>query len=299
MQREERAIREPQRRLLVLSESPIEQIWTLLSMWESPEIAKKLISSRAIKDNLRISDEMLNSKARALAYCIRTARENILGPTESLTLRMVANYYGCMWFASAMMVADPHTNVDLPRLERFTRFGHGLGNVSFQGGAFPDSEFVYVKEHGFFPQFIKWISPNVRMESVILRQARVEDYEDISEENKPFAMSLSDMFARIPELKDTYEYISDKLGLAFQIYHSSRNTGEDVDDAMSSGKPLPPSMPKRRRNYTWLNVRVPLDCPEEHLRANGPPLEDLSIQDYAGDRSWSGKFVHDIGTHWH
>jgi hypothetical protein len=87
-------------------------------MWESTAIAKKLIANRAAKDGVTINPDLLERKALALAYCIRTARENIVGPIESLTLRMVANYYGCMWFASAMMVADPKGDVDLSRLER-------------------------------------------------------------------------------------------------------------------------------------------------------------------------------------
>lgn len=122
--------REPRRRLLVLSEQPIDQIWTLLSMWESPGTARKLIKKRALEEHVEISEKTADRKALALAYCLKTARENIQLSSDSLTTSTVANYYGCMWFASAMMVADPSSDADLERLEKFTKFGHGLGNLA-------------------------------------------------------------------------------------------------------------------------------------------------------------------------
>jgi hypothetical protein len=80
--------------LLILSENPIEQIWTHLSLWESRELAKKLLAERATDQESELSDEQLKAKALALSYCLRNARENIRSVQVSTTLEIVANYYG-------------------------------------------------------------------------------------------------------------------------------------------------------------------------------------------------------------
>lgn len=79
----DRPIREFGKRLLVLSETPIEQIWTLLSMWESSGTARKLIKGSAPEDGIAIDPNVVERKATRLAYCIRTARENILGSPKA------------------------------------------------------------------------------------------------------------------------------------------------------------------------------------------------------------------------
>jgi hypothetical protein len=277
-----RPIREFKRRLLVLSEAPIEQIWTLLSMWESAGTANKLIKKRATDEQVTIDTNLAKWKAVGLAYCIRTARENILGSAESLTLRMVANYYGCMWFASAMMVADPNNDVDLLRLERFTKFGHGLANLAADDQPFPDNEFLYIKESGFFSRFIKWLYPDTNIKSLCLPPPRVDSYNEVSTDNRKFLVSLSELLARIPELSDTYQYITDRFPLSFRLFHSSKNMGENVTDAFAD-RTRPPELPTRQRDYTWLGIGVPTDVPEQHLREHGPPLNELAIREYAGD----------------
>jgi hypothetical protein len=128
--------------LLILSENPLDGIWTHLSAFESEKFATKLIQERASQANVSVEEELLKRKATALAYCIRNARENLLSTAAlSLTPRTIANYYGCLWLASALMVADPKSEIDLERLEKFTKFGHGLYRVPeiLTLGRFPDA----------------------------------------------------------------------------------------------------------------------------------------------------------------
>jgi hypothetical protein len=76
---------------------------------------------------------LLKRKATALAYCIRNARENLLTTAAlSLTPRTIANYYGCLWLASALMVADPKSEIDLERLEKFTKHVAGRPALCFR-----------------------------------------------------------------------------------------------------------------------------------------------------------------------
>ena len=60
-----------------------------------------------------------------------------------------------MWLASAILVANPSNDFNLEKLESITKSGHGLGNIADEHRAFPDNEFVYVRESGFFPEFLK------------------------------------------------------------------------------------------------------------------------------------------------
>lgn len=143
------------RPLVILSENPIEQIWVQLSVWESVNLSRKLIFERARRSKLKLGAEKLERKAQALSYCIRTARENIRNPGAGLTVGSVGNYYGCMWLAAAILSADPANDIDLIRLEEFTKRGHGLGNFAGETGEFPDNEFLYVRESGFFREFLK------------------------------------------------------------------------------------------------------------------------------------------------
>lgn len=278
-------------RLLLISESPIEQIWTQLSMWESRALALKLIMERAERADVLIGREKAEAKALALSYCLRNARENLREPRQTLTLKTVANYYGCMWFASAIVAADPANDVDLPQLERFTKKGHGLGNFVDPDKAFPANEYVYVKEGGFYPEFLR--ASAIDASRIALRKAPVRGGPD----GEDRSVGMMALFARVPELADAYRYVTGEWPFNFRFFHSSRNMGEDVDDAQRAG-PLSAVIPKRARDYTWLGLGTTLAIPRDHLITHGPPLTELDIKTYAGSTHWEGKWPTTVGGHW-
>lgn len=278
-------------RLLLVSESPIEQIWTQLSMWESRALARKLIAKRAVEQNLDLSPATVDAKALALSYCLRNARENLRAPRQTLTLQMVANYYGCMWFASAVLAADPSNDIDLPQLERFTKRGHGLGNFVDADAAFPGNEFVYVKESGFFPEFLR--ASDIDPSEVTLHKPPSHGQPD----GQGRTVSMMALFARIPELAEAYAYVTGGWPLNFPVHHASRNMGEDIDDAQRAG-PLPSLLPKRARPYVWIGLGTPLSITADHLGEHGPPLTELEVREYAGSTHWEGKLEVEPGLHW-
>ena len=83
-------------------------------MWESKELARKLLDERAEKQRIALSKDLRERKAIALSYCIRNARENLLTNNVSLTTETTSFYYGCLWLASAVAVADPSTDHLIP-----------------------------------------------------------------------------------------------------------------------------------------------------------------------------------------
>lgn len=285
--------------LRILSESPLDQIWTQLSLWESANLARKLIRERADRHGLSIDPDLLERKGLALSYCIRTSRENIRNPFGGHTVGNVCNYYGCMWLAAATLAADPSNDVDLERLEEFTKRGHGLGNIAATEGNFPDNEFLYVRESGFFRQLLKASGVDrSTLANLSLAGGRLPPVSDLDADQRQRLLSLDGILARIPELASIYEYVTNRSSLTFGIHHSSRNMGEDIEDAKTGNRSGTP-MPKRIRDYTWLDVYGSGPIAEDHIRQNGPPVQDLEWGDYAGHRSWRGKLFHPAASRWY
>jgi hypothetical protein len=53
----------------ILSEDPLKQIWLHLSLRESKKMAHQLIALKAEKAHIVLPDDLLNEKAKGLAYC--------------------------------------------------------------------------------------------------------------------------------------------------------------------------------------------------------------------------------------
>lgn len=284
--------------LRILSENPLDQIWNQLSLWESVNLARKLIRERADRLRVSIDLDLLERKALALSYCIRTSRENIRNPFGGLTVGNVCNYYGCMWLAAATLAADPSNNVDLKRLDEFTKRGHGLGNLAAIDGDFPDNEFLYIRESGFFREFLKASGVDrSTLANLSLAGSRLPPVSDMNSDQCQRLLPLDSLLARIPELTSIYEYVTGRLSLTFGIHHSSLNMGENIDDARA-GNQYNAAMPQRTRDYTWLDVYGSGQITAEHIHKHGPPLQDVKWGQYAGQWRWRGKLFHRSDTRW-
>jgi len=288
------------RPLCILTESPTQGIWTHLSVWQSHNVAERHIRDRARQLNAHPNESLIETKATALAYCIRTAREYLHETEGQPTSGVVARYYGCLWLPSAILVSDPTNDVTLERLERFTTFGHGLASVINQDAAFPDNEFIFLKPSGFFRHFLAGTGlTKEQINSMVIPQ-RVDDFSSVDESNKPKLITLVELFARIPELKHIFEYVTEKPALCFRIGHFSLNQSENFDDATKSAKPgYPPPFPQRIRPYTWLWLPDSLAYDEAHIVSFGPPLQEMQIREHVLAKGWSGKLPHPVGARWY
>lgn len=222
--------------LQIVSENPLDQIWTQLSLWESSNLARKLIRERADRHSISLDPALLERKALALSYCLRTSRENIRNPFGGYTVGNVCNYYGCMWLAAATLAADPSNNVDLARLEEFTKRGHGLGNIANNHGNFPDNEFLYIRESGFFREFLKASGVDrSTLASLSFAAGRLPAVSDMDVDQRLKLQSLDGLLARVPELASIYEYVTGRSSLTFGLSHASTNMSENIDDAIKGG----------------------------------------------------------------
>lgn len=283
--------------LVILSENPIQQIWTQLSAWESRNLARKLIEERAQKAGVALADDIMHGKAQALSYCIRTARENVRNPGTALTVGSVCNYYGCMWLAAAMLAADPKNNIDLSRLEEITKRGHGLGNLHGEGH-FPQNEYLYVREGGFFREFLKARGVSREgLSEISVAGAQPPPPTDMPKEQRERLISLDSLFARIPELRAIYEYVSGVPALSFGVYHASINMGENVEDRRAAGELFGPH--QRKRDYTWLGVTGSAYMSKDCFERAKLPLTEIDFRTYAGKSEWTGKLMHPAGTWWY
>ena len=79
---------------LIVTDLPIEGIWTQPSLWESQALAAKLVRTKAAGLADAPDDAKIQRKAASLAYCLRNAREYPRGGQSAITARVVANYYG-------------------------------------------------------------------------------------------------------------------------------------------------------------------------------------------------------------
>lgn len=285
------------RRTLIVADLPIEGIWTQLSLWESQALAAKLVRTKA--DGLRETpnDAKIERKAASLAYCLRNAREYLRGGQSAITPRVVANYYGCMWLASAILVANPNNDFDLEKLESVTKSGHGLGNISDERRAFPDNEFVYVRESGFFPEFLKAQGlSRADLNVVKIAGGPVRDITGLDPERAGRLISIIDILARVPELKGTFEYVTDRPALSFDIAHAFYNRQEDTEDRTASGHFF--AGLERSRDYTWVSLTDVNHLDEAFIRENGPPLTDYILRTFANETSWQGKLAHQADQLW-
>jgi hypothetical protein len=273
-------------------------------MWESKELAKRLVKERAEAAKHQISEEQLQQKAVSLAYCLRNAREYVrsagIGSSQWVS-RIVADYYGCMWLASAVLVADPTTKYDLAELEERTRFGHGLGNMVDDAKSFPDNELVLVKQSGFFPSYLR--HSGVTKEQLAAAQPknqRASAWNELDEEDKQRAVSLSDLIARVPEIREHFIDVTGKLALSFHIFHAGRNGQEDSERLWAEVDPERKSPPKREIRSTWVGVGDP-GVPLEHAKKYGPPLADWQSYTDGATHStyWCGLLEHPDAEHWH
>ncbi|WP_222594852.1 YaaC family protein, partial [Deinococcus cellulosilyticus] len=141
---------EPLNTLRIISERPIEDIFSHLSQYESTKLALKLIQ-RKDKCNT-LTPELAEAKAIGVAYCLRNAREYLRQTEVSWTTRLLNGYYGMMALTGALMIADPDNTHTLQDFEGFTKKGHGLSNIDSEA-PFPEGQLIYLTKKGLFLEF--------------------------------------------------------------------------------------------------------------------------------------------------
>lgn len=293
--------------ILLLSDDMLGEIWTYLSTWESDQLARDLINDRAGFANVTLTPDLLEEKARSLAYCLRNARECIRTPQAEFIPRIVTRYYGCMWLVSAIMISDPSTEYTLEKIEARTKQGHGLGNIAREDGQFPQSEFIYLREQGLFPAYLRYLGCSKdELKEIRPVAHRFDSFDDLSDHDRSKLVCLTDVLSRLPEIRNYVVETTGEQPLSFHIYHSSRNMAEkaerDVENktflAPQHRPPVEQQIPDP--DYTWIGIEQSEGMDLAFVEQNGPPL--IEWQRYAlglsGSNNWIGKLCHPHDKIW-
>lgn len=283
----------------ILSETPIAQIWSYLSLWESEAAARRLIDERAVRAGIPADEGRFADKARGVAYCIRNARECLCLDEQAWIPRLVAKYYGAMWLLSAIMIADPATDWTLSALERTTKMGHGLANIVDDDALFPASELVFLRESGFFPAYLKFVGwTKADLASARPSNQRATDAASLSPEDRALCFSLDDLVRRLPELAGYYTEVTGRRSLTAHVFMASRSSAEKAErdaKAMISREAEPP-----HPGYTWIGLGASSKMTVDDVIALRMPVTDWELHRDAFDGDhWQGKFSHDPGKYWH
>lgn len=250
------------------SENPIDSLWEQLSSFESITLSERLIRNKSEESGFSIASDKLENKAIALSYCIRNARDNMRVSTESLTTTAITNYYGLLWLTSAIAVATPSIEADLPLIEVSTKRGHGLSNLQDDSAEFPYNEYICITKRGFFKNLVEWLAVISSKEFDSICLDRPISYENIPEDKRALLISLPELFARIPEITSAFEAVTKSDAKNFGLFHASNKL---------AGAPIG-------------HIGVEGEYSKEHLYDCMIPLKNLvEYRTNSKNRTWAGE----------
>jgi hypothetical protein len=185
----------------LLSETPIDAIWSRLSRLRSATLARRAVADRAAAESVETAAVAINSKGDGVAYAIRNATDYFaLKDVGNVSQRILNLYYGCLAFAFAEMLADPRGPVELSRIEDFTKQGHGLW--TFDG---VDEDFgslaVGPMQSGFFGVWTK----SMGIAPLTVMNGKPRKAADLVTAPAASWATMEQLFARVPEVGDLFE----------------------------------------------------------------------------------------------
>jgi hypothetical protein len=187
----------------LLSETPIDAIWSRLARLRSATLARKAVAHRAAAEGSYLLEAVAASKGDGVAYAIRSATDYFaLKNVGNVSQRVLNLYYGCLSFAFAEMLAAPDGPSELSSIEDVTKQGHGLWTFGAVEDGFGGLT-VGVAQSGFFPAWLKSLGggPALAMEKKPRRMS------DLTAAPPGSWATLEQLFSRLPEVGDLFEDI--------------------------------------------------------------------------------------------
>jgi hypothetical protein len=266
-------------KITIVSEQPLKQIWSYLSVFQSENVAEKYIRKKAVLEDYEVPENILREKAIGTSYCISNAKDFLIEIPEVLNKRILNTYYGFVYLLSSIMISDPSSDYNLDKLELVTKKGHGLGTVDSDADDFLETQNVYLKSDGFFCKYLKYTGHDTSNVAIYKQVNTTQDLEEYEIAN---IISLNGLLARIPELSDLYYELMDlpplNVRLMKRFNHPEVYQGED-----------------------WANF-VPV-CHLDYdfvINSLEPPLFDIRCYSMVKERTyaWCGKFKVERGKNW-
>jgi hypothetical protein len=218
-------VEQPQRHRMLLSEEPIQAIWLRLRQFQSLTLAKKLIEERAKRENVRLNDDSIRTKAEGVAFALRNAADYFHAlEVRNVSQRVLNLYYGSLAFAFAEMLASPLGPKALAEIEESTKQGHGLYTLD---GLNKGLEHLVVGaiSSGFFPSWMK--SMGLEVNKIPERKPRRHD--ELSGLPPSSWLTLERLFASIPEVSDLFTDIFESAPRwVTPVYDQDANAGLSI-----------------------------------------------------------------------
>ena len=185
----------------LLSETPIDTIWSRLSRLRSSTLARRAVAERAQAESFELPKAVADSKGDGVAYAIRNATDYFaLKHVGSVSQRVLNLYYGTLSFAFAEILAIATGPSELSSIEDATKQGHGLWTCDGTEGGFADFA-IGPSQAGFFTTWMKSIcaGPLLAMDR---KPRRAPDLLLAPAERW---VTMEQLFARVPEIGDLFE----------------------------------------------------------------------------------------------
>jgi hypothetical protein len=208
------------------AENSDEIIWLRLNRLKSTKLCENLIRAKLERDaNPNFNEDIIKAKAVGVSSAVESAIGYWQSQSTSCNARILSRYYFMLQMTIAEQVSSTKNIDSLKDIQRHTEHGHGLGIITDPNKDFPDNMYVFALKSGHFYSYAKSLGLNIKEHTLDKKPKRFEELKpDIDK-----AVTLTDLFRRIPELNKVIEEYIDQPSLAFHIGHSFTNGERDVE----------------------------------------------------------------------
>lgn len=207
------------------AENSDEIIWLRLNRLKSTKLCENLIRAKLEREpNPNFTEEIIKAKAVGVSSAIESAIGYWQSQSTSCNARILSRYYFMLQMTIAEQVSSTKNIDSLKDIQRHTEHGHGLGIIIDPNLDFPDSMYVFALKSGHFYSYAKSVGLDIKSYALDKKPKKIEELTDIDK-----AVTLTNLFRRIPELNKVIEEYLDLPPLAFHIGHSFTNNERDVE----------------------------------------------------------------------
>ncbi|WBX67875.1 YaaC family protein [Tenacibaculum dicentrarchi] len=244
----------------IFTETPKSSIWDRIDILTTINGTKEVLKAKCEKENIAINEELITTKAKGIAFCLRSARDLFKqSSSKNLTPSLTSIYYGTYNLLSAILIGDINNELTLESVEKFSKNGgHGLKSIyKSETSNLSESEFIYCCNNGFYKEVLKHFNYEVENIVTIKNYSKIEK---IPPEEKQKLISLKALLSRIPELKNIYVELF-KEQPNYLNFHTSKNYDKKDNDYFNV------SVNEFQNSYHLKseNINDILNIPEEYV----------------------------------
>jgi len=206
----------------IFTETPKKSIWDRIDLLTTINGVTQELRLKCDELKVNLSDELLQNKAKGVAFCVRSARDLFQqSNSKNLTPNLTSIYYGTYNLLSALLIGRIDNELTLVDIENFSKNGgHGIKSIYRQPTENIElDEFIYCCDNGFFKEYLR--STGYTTANIVMPK-NFRKIENVPAEHQHKLVSVKDLISRIPELKNIYVELF-KEQPNYLNYHASKN----------------------------------------------------------------------------